>query len=100
MVGSVEDMSEGVTLVKVFGEFKEFKGAMTSQMLGFERELREGLGGIKTAVAESDGSTDQLADRLAAVESRQAFMYKILSVVGGVAVLLLAEAARRVIFGA
>lgn len=89
----------GVTLVQVYGEFKEFKGAMSSKMNGFERELRSGLKEIKTAVEESDGNEAELTNRLTIVEGKQAFMYKILSAVGGVAILLLAEAARRIIFG-
>lgn len=91
---------KGVTLTEVFGEFREFKGAMTSQMTGFERELRIGLEEIKAAVAKHDGSADELADRLTAVEAKQVLMYRILSAVGGVAAVLLGEAIRRYFFGA
>lgn len=86
----------GVTLVQVFGEFREFRGSMTTRMRGFERELKNGLTDIKDAVDDSN----KLTERLTMIENKQALMYKIISALGGIALVLLAEAARRLIFGA
>ncbi len=94
-----EESQGGVTLVQVFGEFREFRGAMSTRMEAFERELRDGLGEITDAVDGHTGDGADLAKRVTIVEARQAMVYKILGAIGLVALGIGGELVRRAFTG-
>lgn len=93
-------MPEGdVTLVNVFGEFREFKGAMSARMDSLDHELRVGIMSIKSSLDRADGKNDDHMKRLALLESKQALIYRILAAVGLATLGIGAELVRRALMG-
>ena len=71
----------GDLLVQVFGEFREFRGAVSTRLDSVEHELRAGLELVREAVDGEAGDGEDLRRRLVQVETRQQLAYRALGAV-------------------
>lgn len=97
----------GVTLVDLWGDFREFRGEMTTRMTGFERQLGDGLAEMRYAVTEhkrTEAKLTQLEDhelakRVQSLESNWRIAIWLGAALAVLVLGLVGEAIRTMLFG-
>lgn len=91
--------SGDVNMMQLWGDFREFRGAVQTRLDAFDVSLSGALSSIRRAVEHSDSKNVEIRARLIVVEQRQVLVYRILAAIALVALGIVGELVRRALIG-